>query len=116
MRRVPGASGSLVSLLAVSVLAQAPPDPPHFRAGTTLIEFTVVVTGEDGRHVTDLKPQDVSIVERGRPREVAFFHYEGRRRRPSASEPSRCLLGFSPIARSTRPARRGTSPPSSSIR
>ena len=35
--------------------AQAPPDAPTFRAGTTLVEFTVVVTGEDGRHVTDLK-------------------------------------------------------------
>ena len=69
---------SLVVLLTrVSGLAQSPPDPPTFRAGTTLIEFTVVVTGEDGRHVTDLKQEDVSIVEGGRPRDVAFFHYEG---------------------------------------
>jgi VWFA-related protein len=50
---------------------------PTFRAGTTLIEFTVVVTGEDGKHVADLTQDDVSIVEGGRPREIAFFHYEG---------------------------------------
>lgn len=50
---------------------------PNFRAGTTLVEFTVVVTGADGRHVTDLTREDVSILEGGQPRDVAFFHYEG---------------------------------------
>jgi VWFA-related protein len=77
MPRGLGVSVSLVVALAVAPLAQTPPDSPSFRTGTTLIEFTVVVTGEDGRHVTDLKQDDVSIVEGGRPREVAFFHYEG---------------------------------------
>jgi VWFA-related protein len=75
-RRLPGVSVLLVVVLAVPGLAQAP-DPPSFRAGTTLIEFTVVVTGDHGKHVTDLKQEDVSIVEGGRSREVAFFHYEG---------------------------------------
>src|SRR5688500_17156723 len=77
MRRLFGVSLSLVVVLAVAGLAQAPADSPSFRTGTTLIEFTVVVTGEDGRHVTDLEQGDVSIVEGGRPRDVAFFHYEG---------------------------------------
>ena len=78
-----GRGVSCVSLFLVCLLqrraslAQAPPDLPNFRAGTTLVEFTVVVTGEDGRHVTDLKQEDVSIVEGGHPRDVAFFHYEG---------------------------------------
>lgn len=76
-RRVPGVSVLLVALFVVSGLAQTPPDAPNFRAGTTLIEFTVVVTGEDGRHVTDLKQDDVLIVEGGRQRDIAFFHYEG---------------------------------------
>lgn len=77
MRRLFGVSVSLVFVLAVAGFAQAPADSPSFRTGTTLIEFTVVVTGEDGRHVTDLKQEDVSIVEGGHPRDVAFFHYEG---------------------------------------
>ena len=77
VRRVFGVFVPLVVLLVASALAQAPPDPPSFRAGTTLVEFTVVVTGEDGRPVADLRQEDVSIVEGGRPREVAFFHYEG---------------------------------------
>lgn len=71
------ASLLLIALLSVPALAQSPPDTPTFRAGTTLIEFTVVATDQDGRHVTDLRPEDVSIVEGGRPRDVAFFHYEG---------------------------------------
>lgn len=67
------------SALAVLVTAQGAgqESSPNFRAGTTLIEFTVVVTGEDGKHVTDLKQEDVTVLEGGRPREVAFFHYEG---------------------------------------
>jgi VWFA-related protein len=50
---------------------------PNFRAGTTLVEFTVVVTGEDGKHVTDLTQEDVTIAEGSRTREIAFFRYEG---------------------------------------
>jgi VWFA-related protein len=76
-RQVPGVSVLLGVLLVASGFAQTPPDHPTFRAGTTLIEFTIVVTGEDGKHVTDLKQDDVTIVEGGRPRDVAFFHYEG---------------------------------------
>jgi hypothetical protein len=74
MRRVFGVSVPLVVVVVVSLAAQEPPDLPQFRAGTTLVEFTVVVTGEDGKHLTDLKQEDVSIVERGRPRDVAVFH------------------------------------------
>ena len=55
----------------------AGPSAPNFRAGTTLVEFTVVVTDADGKHVTDLTREDISIVEGGRARDVAFFHYEG---------------------------------------
>jgi VWFA-related protein len=71
-----------VSLLLFALLhepgrAQSPPTPPNFRAATTLIEFTIVATGDDGRHVADLTQEDLSIVEGGRPRDIAFFHYEG---------------------------------------
>ena len=74
MRRLVGASVLVVAALDASVLAQTTPDAPSFRAGTTLVEFTVVVTDGEGKHVTDLKQEDVSIVEAGRPREVAFIH------------------------------------------
>jgi VWFA-related protein len=85
MRRLIGVSLLLVAMFTVSRLAPAfaqgsgaaSPPEPSFRAGTTLVEFTIVVTGEDGKHITDLKQEDLSIVEAGRPRDVAFFHYEG---------------------------------------
>ena len=76
-RGIPCVSLLLVGLLSVPGFAQSPPDLPNFRAGTTLIEFTVVATDQDGRHVVDLKPEEVSIVDGGHPRDLAFFHYEG---------------------------------------
>ena len=76
-RGIPCVSLLLIGLLSVPGLAQSPPDLPNFRAGTTLIEFTVVATDQDGRHVVDLKPEEVSIVDGGHPRALAFFHSEG---------------------------------------
>ena len=66
-----------VAPFIASGAAQSQPDPATFRAGTTLIELTAIVTDENGRPVSDLRQDEVSILENGRPREVAFFHYEG---------------------------------------
>jgi VWFA-related protein len=71
------ASVLLAWMAGMSAHAQSPADQPTFRAGTTLIEFTVVVTDADGRPVADLTQPEISIIESGRPREAAFFHYEG---------------------------------------
>lgn len=77
MRRVLCASLLIAAVSGASGLTQSPADPPTFSAGTTLVEFTVVATGEDGKHLTDLKQDDLSIVEARRSRDIAFFHYEG---------------------------------------
>lgn len=77
MRRVLCASLLMAAVSGASGLAQSPANPPTFSAGTTLVEFTVVATGEDGKHLTDLKQDDLSIVEARRSRDIAFFHYEG---------------------------------------
>jgi VWFA-related protein len=50
---------------------------PTFRAGTTLVEFTLVATNEHGDPVTDLKPSDIEIIESGKPRAVEFFRFDG---------------------------------------
>ena len=71
------ASLLLSGLCHASGFAQAPADQPHFRAGTTLVEFTMVVRDDNGNHITDLNERDITIVERGQQRDVAFFHYEG---------------------------------------
>ncbi|MDA0205025.1 MAG: VWA domain-containing protein [Acidobacteria bacterium] len=67
-------------LLAVSLLlsgANAQEEPLVFRGGTTLVEFTVIALDGEGDPVTDLSPQELSVREKGRPRELAFFRFEG---------------------------------------
>lgn len=62
-----------VLLAGVTLGAQT----PMFRAGTTLIEFSVVALDGDGRPVADLTADDIAISEQGAPREVAFFRFVG---------------------------------------
>ncbi len=63
------------------------PAQPNFRASTTLVEFTVVVEDRDGNPVTDLKPEELSVTEAGRPRAVAFFRFEGARETAAPAAP-----------------------------
>jgi VWFA-related protein len=53
-------------------------EQPTFRAGTTLVEFTFVATDGKGNPVTDLAKEEILVTENGRPRELAFFRFEGR--------------------------------------
>src|ERR1700686_1867327 len=53
-------------------------EQPTFRAGTILVEFTFVATDDKGNPVTDLKKEEILVTENGRPRELAFFRFEGR--------------------------------------
>ena len=106
----------LIALLSVPGFAQSPPDLPNFRAGTTLIEFTVVATDQDGRHVVDLKPEEVSIVDGGHPRDSRSSTTRARRQRLFGCGRNRCPRASTPIARNTRRDHRGTSSRSSSTR
>jgi VWFA-related protein len=75
MRRAAVCGSALAAFLTAQGAAQE--SSPNFRAGTALIEFTVVATGEDGKHLPDLHHEEITILEGGRPHEIAFFHYEG---------------------------------------
>ena len=81
-------AGALVaglSVLAPGTLfdaqGQAPATPttageqPTFRAGVRLATVDAVVTDGKGRHVTDLTPADVEVVERGRRQTVRQVVY-----------------------------------------
>jgi VWFA-related protein len=50
---------------------------PTFRTGTQLIELTVTALDKKGQAVTDLRLQDFTIQENGKPRPIAFFKYDG---------------------------------------
>ena len=73
------AIGILGVLAAGSISGRAQqPTPPTFRAGTTLVDFTVVAVDKRGNPVVDLRKDEVSIVEDESTREVAFFQFEGK--------------------------------------
>ena len=58
-------------LAAAAVGAQQPPTAPQtFRTGISLVEVVAVVTGEDGRSLTDLTAADFEIFEDGERRSL----------------------------------------------
>ncbi len=59
---------------------------PIFRAGTTLVEFTIVATDQRGQPVTDLTQNEIAILQNGKPQPVAFFRFEGSAFGPDAVE------------------------------
>jgi VWFA-related protein len=68
---------------------EADQSAPIFRAGTTLVEFSIVATDERGQPITDLKPNEISLVQNGKPQQVAFFRFEGAAFTSEASERKR---------------------------
>jgi VWFA-related protein len=52
-------------------------DQPTFRTGTTLVEFTVVALDGRGNPIADLTQADLTLTDRGQPREIAFFRFDG---------------------------------------
>jgi VWFA-related protein len=75
---MPGRGRGLVGLcaallIAATCVAQAQQRPPVFRAGVDFVQLDVVVTGKDGRPVTDLRPEDFVITEQGRPQTISAF-------------------------------------------
>src|SRR3954465_9522466 len=95
-------------LLAVfaSALAVPPPpqQPPVFRSGTDLVRFDVRVTDASGRPLTDLRPDEIEIVEDGTPRPILLFqHFE----EPAQAYGEAALRAVSAEVSSNRAAPRG---------
>ena len=69
---------ALVLLAPAAAQRTAPPpedDDEVVRITTELVQVDAVVTDEDGRHVTDLRPEDFEVTEDARPQEVTNFSY-----------------------------------------
>lgn len=65
----------LLVLTGLAVEAQPPPPTqPTFRAGTTLIEVSAIVT-RDGQPVTDLRADEVSVLDNGKPQPLVAFEF-----------------------------------------
>ncbi|HKW01551.1 MAG TPA: VWA domain-containing protein [Vicinamibacterales bacterium] len=61
---------------------QTPPPRPVFRAGVDLIQVDVVVLDAEGRPVHGLKKEDFTLVDKGKPRDVATFAEQANHHRP----------------------------------
>jgi len=64
--------GAVTVGLAAAQQQQAAP-PPVFRSSTRLVQINVVVHDRDGRPVADLKKEDFTVYEQGKPQPIAFF-------------------------------------------
>ena len=95
---------------------QAPADGPTFRVGTRLATIDAVVVDDKGQHVTDLKPEDFEIVERGKSqavRQVVYVQVIGPDGRPVfqptvSGAPAAAASPASPDAARARPLAAGS--------
>lgn len=64
----------VVSMVAVTLPAQQPEEQrPTFRSSLDLVSVAIVVRGPDGRLVTDLRPSDFEIRDRGTAKPIVQF-------------------------------------------
>lgn len=70
----------LVAMLVAASAAAATPSAaqtasaqPTFRSGVDLVRFDVRVVDASGRPITDLKPEEIEIIEDGNPLQVVLF-------------------------------------------
>ena len=68
------ALGLFFVLLTAAVLAaQEPAQAPTFRATTRLVPLPTMVTDAEGRLVPELTQEDFTILDEGKPQEIALF-------------------------------------------
>jgi len=65
--------GLLGSAVAQQGEAAPSPAPPEFRAGTAVVVLDLVVRDRKGRHVPDIRPDEVEISENGERCEIQSF-------------------------------------------
>jgi VWFA-related protein len=60
-------------LAAVIAAAQQPPPEPTFRAGTELVQVSVVAQDKQGKPIADLRREEFQIFDNGAPQEARLF-------------------------------------------
>jgi VWFA-related protein len=66
---------TLVAQAPRSPAASPPPETPRLRISTTLVEIDAVVTDRQGRHITNLQPEDFELLQDGRPQKISSVRY-----------------------------------------
>src|SRR6266545_130240 len=62
-------------LAAVFAVGQQPAPQPIFRSGIDLVRFDVRVTDANGRPITDIRPEELEIVENGQALPLLLFQH-----------------------------------------
>lgn len=80
----------VLGLFAAFAVQQAsvPQAPAVFRAGTHLVQVNVVVHDKKGDPVADLKKEDFTVLERGKPQEIGFFSVDTAGPAPKPTAPA----------------------------
>src|SRR5688500_1169034 len=65
-------AGALLTIAALSA-SQAPAPTPQFRSGVDLVHLDISVLDRNRRPVRGLTPADFTILENGKPQEIAMF-------------------------------------------
>jgi VWFA-related protein len=69
---------------AAQPAATQPPPDIVFHSTTRLVQVNVVAHDKDGKPVADLKKEDFSLTEKGKPQEISFFSVESLDKLPAA--------------------------------
>jgi VWFA-related protein len=73
------ATVGLLLFAGAAAVGQAPPatpaEPPLIRMNVDLVQFDVVVTDSQGRHVADLRPEEFEVFENGNPQRITNFSF-----------------------------------------
>src|SRR5262249_57806817 len=68
-----------LAILAAIGYSQTPSQQapaPVFRSSTRLVQVNVVVHDKHGQPVTDLKKEDFTVLEHGKPQAISFFEMD----------------------------------------
>jgi VWFA-related protein len=69
---IKGVAGAFLAITLLSAQTQ-PPATPQFRSGVDLVHLDISVLDRDRRPVRGLTPADFTILENGKPQEIAMF-------------------------------------------
>ena len=93
-------------VLLAALIGAAPPQAPQpvFRSGVDLVRFDVRVTGSDGRPISDLRADELEVVENGEPLPLLLFQHVAE---PSGMYAEAALRSVSAEVSSNRGSPRG---------
>jgi VWFA-related protein len=80
---------TLAFLVAMAAAAQEAPPQPTFRAGTDLVQVSVVARDKDGKAVADLRREDFQIFDNGSQQQIRLFIAE----KPDSAPPRAAVPG-----------------------